>query len=158
MAESTRRPPLTLLILATSALVGFLDSTIIHIKEFQSQTDPSALAGCRLNSYLDCARVTESVYSKLFGIPVSLWGMVFYQGMLLLALALLLGLPRYPWLLRLATAVVLPASVFSFYLLYMSWAGLGVFCPYCLVSNLSTTGILLAWLFFLRQPRRETTG
>jgi uncharacterized membrane protein len=148
-----RRTVILLLLLALFAAVGLLDSLIIHLKEIKSATDPSVFEACNIGKLLNCASVAKSSYAKFLGMPVSLLGALFYQASLVGSLCLLLGFKPQPWVQKAITAILILSLFFSFRLLYLSYFGLGVFCIYCLVSNLTTLGIFSTWLLYTKTSK-----
>lgn len=144
-----RKETSALIIMGAFGVVDFIDSFIIHLKEIASTKDPSVLASCKIGSLLDCGAVVNSSYSHLFGVPVSLIGIIFAEAIFLLAVILLLGFTLEKWMKWVLSIILVCALSFSLYLLAMSYFGLGVFCPYCLVSNVSTLMITVGWFVYL---------
>lgn len=143
-----RLAKIVLLYISIFALIGWIDSTLIHLKEIAGITDPNAFTSCHLNSVLDCGAVAKSKSSHFLGLPVSLIGIMFYEGAFFGTLAIWLGLSLPKWLRVSLSVLSIGALYFSFRLLYISWFGLGVLCPYCLVSNLSTLFVTVGWFWF----------
>ncbi len=61
---------------------------------------------CNLNAKFDCDAVSASSYSDLFGIPMALWGAVFYAVLLLLILLSWLEWSDHPERMRRWTAIM----------------------------------------------------
>lgn len=57
------------------ALLGVLISAYLARAHFK--IDPNAF--CNINDYLDCDKVNQSIYSEVFGIPVSILGAFAYS-------------------------------------------------------------------------------
>lgn len=143
------------------ATLGLADSVTIHLKALAYTTDPTALRSCSLNQVFDCVSVSTSRYSKLFGIPVALIGVMYYEAILVMALTIWLGFRLLPWQKWGVSLVVAFSVFFSYYLMYMSYFGIGTVCLYCLVSLVAATGIAVAWFFFFAVSRYtdiRTTG
>lgn len=95
---------------------------------------------CPLIGPLDCATLLNSQYASLAGVPLSVFGIVFFVIMLSLIA------------LRKKTAKALFASTglgFVFYFLYLEYL-LGRICPYCtavhiIVVSLLATSIYEMW-------------
>jgi uncharacterized membrane protein len=92
----------------------------------------------------DCLSVQTSPHAKLFGLPMSLWGIVFYLSILLLWL-----LQRFHaghWGKR-STLVLLMLSVvgvmFSIYLTHLELFVIHAVCIWCLTSAVLATLIML---------------
>lgn len=86
-----------------------------------------------------CATVDASPYSSLLGIPVALIGLAGYGLVLLLVLW-----PGPTSRLRLALHLSAVAGFsFTLYLVYLQWSVIEAFCPYCVVSAVTMTSILI---------------
>ena len=86
----------------------------------------------------DCHAVTNSDYSKLFGIPLEMLGMTYY-GLISLAYLFLIFLPSIPsgLLLNLTLILILLSSIaflFSLYLIGVQIFILKKGCSWCIVS------------------------
>jgi len=89
-----------------------------------------------------CAQVDASPYSTLLGIPVSLLGLMGYG--LILLLVLWPGLSQARRLVLHLTVVA--GFSFTLYLVYLQWWVIKAFCPYCLLSAVAITAILVVVL------------
>jgi len=146
-----------LALLILFALVGLIDSAAIHLKEIASLTDSTAFNSCKLNSTLDCSTVAKSEYSHIFGVPISLLGALFYDAIAVFGSTLVFGFKPQRWQFWTATAIILSSLLYSFWLLFISYFGIGALCPYCLVSDFSVAMVSIGWLLFaipfLRSPK-----
>ena len=101
---------------------------------------------CPLDS--DCEAVTSSPYSRFFGIPLELLGMVYY-GIIILSYGSLLAVPGYGsiafsfGLLSVSTL----AALFSGYLTSIQAFTLKEWCTWCLSSAALSTVIFISTLF-----------
>lgn len=109
------------------AFLGLLDSLYLYI---------SHVAGASLvcGPLVGCNEVAASPYSLLFGIPLSLLGVLFYGGMFVLAAALFSHYRGKAMLLFLVGAIL--GSLMSLYFLYVQGALIGAWCVYCILSAL----------------------
>ena len=107
---------------------------------------------CNFNSVFSCNSVDQSVYSMLFGIPVSLLGIIFY-------LFVIIGLFKRIYLKKLITRFVslktydfsllgllIFGVLFGVYLTLIEAFVIKAYCIYCLISFGIT--ILLVVLFY----------
>jgi len=96
-----------------------------------------------------CNEVLTSAYSEIFGIPLSMIGLVFYFTVFCLAV---LDAFEVGQLLRYVFWLALPAFVITLVLLYLQAFVILHFCQYCLASAafVSTIFLISAW------PRRAT--
>ena len=91
-----------------------------------------------------CNEVLTSPYSEVFGIPLSLIGLVFYFSIFCLAV---LDVFDVAHLLRWIFWLALPAFVITLVLLYLQAFVIHHFCQYCLASAafVSTIFLISAW-------------
>lgn len=109
------------------SLIGFTDAAFLLAKRLSGAPIP-----CFITS--GCDEVSKSPYSVMFGVPLSLWGVIFYLGTGFLALL-------YMDTKRALVGVLIPlATLFGFlsscYFIYVQKFLIGAFCIYCLLSAL----------------------
>lgn len=103
-----------------------------------------------------CSIVDASIYSGVFGIPISILG--------LLAYSLILGLAA--WSLRATNplsdylhlgifGLTLAGTVFSAYLTYLEFSVIRAFCTWCMVSAVDIAVILILATVGLTAPARR---
>jgi uncharacterized membrane protein len=91
----------------------------------------------------DCAKVNSSVYSRLYGIPVAYLGFLTYLTVFLL-LVIQPGGERFSKIRDFVLfGITLTGFLFSMYLTYVQFGLLQTFCPYCLLSAVTTTGLFV---------------
>ncbi|MEX0594646.1 MAG: vitamin K epoxide reductase family protein [Patescibacteria group bacterium] len=130
-----------LIILATA---GLLVSIYLTFKTY----DPASVA-CSIGG--GCETVLSSSYAKIFGIPVSIFGIVWYiGGLILIYLALIKGTVSQGWIKYWAVA----GLAFSLYLLAMEIFYIHAYCTWCMVSLGIVTASLI--LVFWPQPTKTT--
>jgi uncharacterized membrane protein len=119
------------------AAAGLLVSIYLTFKTY----DPSSVA-CSIGG--GCETVLSSDYAKILGIPVSVFGILWYVIQLGLIYFLLVKKSSSPSLLRIWAALGL---VFSLYLLYLEAFVIHAYCTWCLVSLaiVIATVVLLFW-------------
>ena len=119
-----------IVLLLVVAIIGFVDAGYLTIKHFQGVIPP-----CSLTS--GCEEVLTSSYSVVFGVPVSLVGMIFY-------FLVLVGVFGY-WesknhnLLRWSLLLTIPAFFASLWFVYIQVFSIGSYCVYCLGSFTTST-------------------
>lgn len=127
---------LVLSLLVALALIGLADSWYLSASAFVG--DPLV---CDLGAGLDgCNQVAQSPYSKLWGIPLAEYGMIFYAALLVLSAALLVW-PRAPLFRALRLLAVLGALM-SVAFLYIQFVLIGALCVYCLASAAITFAVV----------------
>lgn len=130
-----------LVLLAVAGLGASAASTWVHL---QILTDPTYVSVCDVNATVSCSQVYESRYGSVFGVPVALGGLIWFVGVLLLALA---G-ARAPAAAQANVAGYLLAwstvgLAVSMYLAYSSFFVLGMVCLFCVAVYVTVIGIFI---------------
>ncbi len=122
----------------TAAVLGILDSVYLLIIKLSNNK-----ALC-IQGVGDCWSVNTSRYSEVFGIPLSVLGIIAYA----VILTLWILLPRNDFFKRNIPIVNFMLSligvIYSAYLTYLEIAVIKAICPFCVVS-----AILLVILFIV---------
>ena len=134
-----QQKPLYIFILVLG-FIGFADATYLTATHFME-----APPGCGESG--GCETVTTSEYSTMFGVPVALFGVVFYLSVIFMSL---LWLDRGISLLsNILPLLTLPGFLFSCWFVYVMIFILEAICWYCMGSAASSTLIfgssLLVW-------------
>lgn len=109
------------------ALVGLGAAIYLTYSKYAHEGQCAIAAGCGV--------VQNSPWSKLFGIPVPVLGIVGYVGILGALLA-----PQRNELVRLALVVMSGIGfLFSMFLMYRAYITLDAFCPFCTTSAVMMT-------------------
>lgn len=106
--------------------------------------DPRYASVCDINARVSCSDVLLSRYSSAYGVPVAIFGVIWFAGALVLIGAGAVGreslrenIPGYLFALSTAgLAVVL-------YLGYISFAVLKVYCPLCMTADAAVVGLFI---------------
>lgn len=114
---------LTSLILA---FLGFLDASYLTILHYKNVVPPCSIAH-------GCETVLTSQYATLFGIPIALFGVLFYVAIMALII-LLLDLKTKAYLVGLIL-ITSAGILVSAFLVYLQAFALHAFCQYCLTSE-----------------------
>lgn len=110
---------------------------------------------CTVQNLSDCNVVATSRYSRIFGVPLSELGILFYSIMFVLAA---LEIVIFDQLLRrVLQALALVGMLSSLYFTFVQILVINAFCIYCLASTL--TALLIFILATLIEPirRRDAT-
>ena len=121
-------------------LTGVLVSGLALGEHYNTKSSP-----CNINDKWDCGTVNHSPYAMVGGIPVAFVGIFGYA--LIAALA--------GRLLRLTATLALLALLFSLRLTWIEWKVLGVWCIYCVSSQLIIAMVFLFTLLALLLSRRR---
>ncbi len=115
------------------SIVGLIDSGYLSWIKF-SHTEEKCIPG-----FGNCAAVNSSSFSTVYNIPVAYMGFMAYGIILLL---LLFG-KKWPTITAISSylmfGITLVGLLFSMYLTYVQFGILKTFCPYCLLSAITTT-------------------
>ena len=98
-----------------------------------------------------CNTVAYSPDGRIFGVPIGVYGLIFY--LITILLAALLSFFRYSHCLRLVMLVYAVIGVlFSIYFFYLDLAFIRAFCIYCLISAILTVLLLVYAIAHFRAP------
>ncbi|MFC1647375.1 vitamin K epoxide reductase family protein [Patescibacteria group bacterium] len=140
MIEKLVRPKVNKILYYASLFI-FLNIAVSVLLAYEFY-NPGAV-GCSLNSVFDCMVVAQSKYAVLFGVPVAIWGALFYFGLLVGTLGVALRVPfnkiykglRPNTVLNITRYFTYFGLLFSFYLTYVEAFVLYVYCPYCIIQQ-----------------------
>ena len=122
-------------------LTGVLLSGLALGEHYNTKPSP-----CSINDKWDCGMVNHSPYATLRGVPVAMIGILGYA--LIAAIA-----GRLP---RVTVLVTLFALLFSLRLTWIEWKKLGVWCIYCVSSQVIIGMVFLfALIAFALHKRRS---
>jgi uncharacterized membrane protein/protein-disulfide isomerase len=128
-------------ICAVAGLSAMLWAAYVHHRLL---FDPRYASFCDINSTVSCSEVLLSRYSTAYGVPIAIYGAIWFAGILVLLGAATWGgeslrenVPGYIFALSTAgLAIVL-------YLAYVSFAVLKVYCPLCLTADAAVVGLFI---------------
>lgn len=127
----------TFMIVVILSIFGIIDTSYLLYEHFAKIVPP-----CSVNlSFIDCGEVLNSVYSQIAGIPVSLFGLIYYSFILGFSLSWLkLRSIRVMKILSLLSTCGFSVSLF---LMYVQLFIIGKVCLYCTLSAILSIGIFL---------------
>jgi len=121
-------------ILLIVGFIGFLDATYLTTVHFLD-----APPGCGEQG--GCEEVTSSEYSTIFGLPIAMFGLLFYLSVIFLSL---LWFDRgFSFIPRVLPVLSAPAFLFSGWLVYLMFFVIEAICWYCMGSAASSTIIFI---------------
>jgi uncharacterized membrane protein/protein-disulfide isomerase len=122
-------------------LGAMLTAAVVH---YRLLLDPGYTSFCDISSTVGCSQVYLSRFSTAYGVPVSVYGAIWFAGVLLLLAASVIGpqavresVPGYVF--ALSTAAL--AAVL--YLIYVSIVVLKVYCVLCLTADTAVVGLFV---------------
>ena len=128
------------------ALLGFTDASFLFAKRLSGTPIPCFITH-------GCDEVSKSPYSVLFGVPLSLLGVIFYLGTGFLAILyadtknLLVGK-----LIPIATTL---GFISSCYFIYIQKFKIGAFCIYCIMSAIISTLLFVLGIVIWKKLNSE---
>lgn len=129
------------------AFVGVADSAYLA----QNKIEGTPLI-CNIQNLDGCNIVANSQYSELFGIPLSVYGVLFYGVLFVLAA---LELVLFDKLLRRALQVAAVVGVIaSLYFMVLQIFFIGAYCIYCIASA-AIAFLVLVLASFIEPVRRS---
>jgi len=129
------------LFLIIISFIGFLDATYITLKHYLDVPITCSI----LNG---CEKVTTSVYSTVFNIPVALIGSVYY--LIIFALIILYLDTKKETIFYTASKITALGFIASIWFTYLQIFVLKAFCFYCLVSSGTSTILFILGIIALK--------
>ncbi|KKT81300.1 MAG: hypothetical protein UW79_C0022G0015 [Candidatus Yanofskybacteria bacterium GW2011_GWA2_44_9] len=126
---------LWLRVITIVALIGVADTVYLTAdRYFGTGVQCFLLEGCEI--------VLKSPYSEMFSIPLSVFGLLFYGAIFILAN--IADIYRQRILVQLLFGAGVVGFIFSLYFLYLQLFIIKALCPYCLASLASSTVIFVS--------------
>jgi uncharacterized membrane protein len=119
------------------SLMGILDSGYLSWIKF-SHSEEKCIAGLG-----NCALVNTSTYSEIFKIPIAYFGLLSYLIIFILMVSSDSRIKFAPIIPFLLFGITLIGLLFSGYLTYVQFGILHAYCPYCLLSAVTTTCLFI---------------
>lgn len=140
------------LILLCLVVVAIYDAGYLTIEHYRNVIPPCAAHSI----FADCGRVLRSPYAILLGVPLAVWGLVYYLSYIPL---LYLAFVRRIRIVRIWSIVQASAGlIFSVYLVYLQIIVIGSLCPYCMLSAGVSVMIFVSVLTAFSHERKELTA
>lgn len=129
------------------ALIGAVFSAVLIYEHNGAKTQIGSTV-CDASEASSCEKAKDSAMGKIFGLPLALYGFVFYGG--IIALAALLALALNDTALRLLWWGSLAALIFDLFLMLYSVFILGSICRLCAITYFASA-IITAGAFLLNR-------
>lgn len=126
----------------TCALVGLGASAAAAYTHYHLLFDPAYRSFCDVSATVSCTEVYQSRYSTVLGIPVSIFGGIWFLCAALLAMSGMMARPAVRENIGgyLFAGSTLALSV-ALYLVYVSVFILHTYCPLCLITDAAVIGL-----------------
>jgi dihydroorotate dehydrogenase subfamily 2 len=122
------------------SLLGLLDSIFLTWEHYAL-----ASVGCPVTPTINCLAVTTSIYSEIFGIPLALFGIVYYSSLI----TFLFLSRKQKMFLHFYILLSIFGILFSVYLVFIQSLLIKMYCIYCLISaGLSFFNFIFGLIFF----------
>jgi uncharacterized membrane protein len=132
------------------AVCGSLIAAYLAFENLQAESGVCTIAQ-------GCAKVQQSSYGKLLGVPVSVPGLGLYLALGTAGVVWLKDLRGWrPLVTFFAFNGALVGFLFSMFLTYIEGFVLDAWCIYCIVSASLMTLLMLTWLTLVLMARRQT--
>ncbi len=144
MKKSTLHNLINILILIS--LLGFAASSYLTYTHYLESSEPQV---CDINSTFDCSTVNTSSYAELFGIPVAIFGIIWFIIFILLALKTKQSKshtrPLFHW-----TIIGLISVLYFIY----AEIQLGAICLYCTFVHIFIIISFIISLYLYKQSKK----
>jgi len=121
---------------------GFVDATYLTVKHYSG----TPLA-CSI--FKGCEKVTTSRYAVILGVPLALFGAVYYLAVFLLSIAYLDV--RRQEILSFTALFTVVGLLASAWFVYLQLFVIQAICPYCMVSAIASTILFLLGMYVLKR-------
>jgi uncharacterized membrane protein/protein-disulfide isomerase len=137
----SKRSALLALLFAMVGLGASVSAAYVH---YRILADPLYTSFCDINATVSCTEVYQSRFGTLWGVPVSIFGGIWFVCAALLSVAGMVARPHVresiPGYLFALSTLALAAAL---YLLYASVFILNAYCPMCLLTDAAIIGLFV---------------
>lgn len=132
-------------VLLILSLIGIVDASFLTYEHFSKRIPP-----CSVDIFADCGKVLASSYSTFFGIPIAIFGVIFYTIVLVFSWKLIVTTDVWIPRLLLVTGV---GAGFSIYFVYLQLVVIKAICLYCMVSAVNSIVLCITCLWMFKKYR-----
>jgi uncharacterized membrane protein/protein-disulfide isomerase len=137
----TKRAALLALVFALVGLGASVTAAYVHYQVLQN---PLYTSFCDISATVSCTEVYQSRFGSLWGVPVSIFGGIWFVCAALLSVGGMVARPQVresiPGYLFALSTLALAAAL---YLLYASVVILKAYCPMCLLTDAAIVGLFI---------------
>lgn len=135
-----------LLLIAFLSFLGFADSTYLTIVHYENVIPPCSITQ-------GCEKVLNSGFATIAGIPISIFGTIFF--ILIFVLSVLILQKNQRILRKMLFFFSTSGFIVGIVLFYIQWVVLQAFCQYCLLVEII---ILLQFILSIGLIRRKNNS
>ena len=114
-----------------AGVVGVVASFALTYDKLKVLQNPHFQPGCNINPVLSCGSVMKTQQASLLGVPNTIFGLVAFSMLTMLAVVLLAGATLKKWLWLAINAGALGGFLFFIYLYFQAVFRIKAICPYC---------------------------
>src|SRR3989344_4839060 len=144
MPPITRNIKIAAIIFLAVSAVGFLDATYLTVEHYRGGIPPCAILGCEI--------VLTSAQSRIAGVPVALFGSLYYLTLLIFSFAYLDSEKKS--IIRLASYCTVVVFVASIYFVYLQLFVIKEICQYCMISAGTSTILFVLGIYIFTKTRQ----
>jgi uncharacterized membrane protein len=142
-------PSSLVIVVLVIGVLGFVDSTYLTIEHFRNVVPPCTLVD-------GCEDVLTSSYSEILGIPVALFGVIYYLLLSIGAFAYLDN--KNEKMFRYALLLTIFGFLGSLYFTSIQAFVLNAYCLYCLLSALGSTILFILMIYIFKKYRNTNAN
>ena len=142
-----RHLKITAILFCIVSAIGLLDATYLTVKHYLGGIPPCTLRGCEV--------VLTSAYNTIAGIPVALFGVLYYMTILLVSLAYMIS--KKEMIIRHAAYLTPIGFIASIYFVYLQLFVINAICLYCMASAATSTLLFILGAYVVIAPRKQLT-
>lgn len=126
-----------MIVVFIASTFGLIASFALSHEALVLAANADAILSCSLNAVVNCATVANHWSAEILGFPNSFIGMIAMPVVMTISMSIIAG-AKYPkWFMRTTQVGVIAGLLFALWMLYMSFAVIGVFCPWCLLFDVT---------------------
>jgi uncharacterized membrane protein len=141
LLQPISKAALTLLFII--AALGFADATYLTVQHYANKIPPCAIGSCET--------VLSSVYASVAGLPISLFGAIFFLAILILLKVYLDT--KSAFAINIAATLSMLGALVAVVLIIIMATVLHAYCVYCLISDALTILLCISFWFILKKAR-----
>lgn len=121
-------------IVLVAGLLGLYASFILTIDKIKILKDPSYIPDCNINPIFSCGSVMKTQQAEIFGIPNTIFGIIAFSMVIMIAVTMLFGARMKPWFWRFFNLGIAGGLAGVVYLFFQGIYRINAICPYCALT------------------------